>query len=134
MRHSIVLLRHGIDFRDDEQIGGLFWNAGDLVLCETEGGTGDSVGKGGNGSGESDVLHIGVVEENEEAKFAVGEIFDVVRVGARDEIHVAGLEFVSLGRAAGALDGHARAAGVDESQLGGLGMPVWFAHADALES
>ena len=112
----------------------MFRNAGHLVGGESEGRAGDATGEGGNGSSESDVLHIGVVEENEEAQFAVREIFDVVRVGARDEIHIAGLEFVGFGGTAGALDGHARATGVNESQLGSLRMPVRFAHADALES
>ena len=112
----------------------MFRNAGNLIGGESEGCAYHTIAEGRNGSGEADVLHVGVVEENEETQFAIGEIFDVVRVGARDEIHIAGLEFVGFSRTTGALDSHARAAGVDESQLGGLGMPVRFAHADALES
>ncbi len=62
----------------------MFWNAGNLIGGESEGRAYHTIAEGGYGSCEADVLHVGVVEENEETLFAVGEIFDVVRVGARD--------------------------------------------------
>ena len=59
-------------------------NAGNLIGGEFKGRAYHTPAEGRNGSGEADVLHVGGVEENEETLFAVGEIFDVVRVGARD--------------------------------------------------
>ena len=58
-------------------------NAGNLIGGEFKGRAYHTPAEGRNGSGEADVLHVGGVEENEETLFAVGEIFDVVRVGAR---------------------------------------------------
>lgn len=57
-----------------------------------------------------------------------GYHLDVVRVGARDEVHVTRLQVPGVDGAVGIQHRHAGVAFVDIAHLGGDRMPMWFTH------
>ena len=88
---------------------------------------------GGHPAGDGDRLIGAVVEHEHDLELAIAGVLDVVAIALRHVADIACGEFVGARAAMGAEHGHARAAPDIVLPLGGVRVPMQFAHAARLD-